>query len=137
MVTLDTNVISALMLAAPETAGLKWSEDLESSEFNTTAINVAEIYQGILILPEGKKRSYLLSRFEKLFKEVLTDILPFDQKSAKIYGQLKQKLKSIGRPVAQADLMIAAIIAQHNATLITRNTKDFEYCDIKVINPFE
>jgi predicted nucleic acid-binding protein len=32
--------------------------------------------------------------------------------------------------------MIAAICKRHGAILVTRNTKDFRYLDIKLINPF-
>ncbi len=35
------------------------------------------------------------------------------------------------------DAMIAAICLTHGATLATRNTKDFEGLDLKLINPFE
>jgi predicted nucleic acid-binding protein len=33
--------------------------------------------------------------------------------------------------------MIAAISLTHGASLATRNTKDFEGLDLKLINPFE
>jgi predicted nucleic acid-binding protein len=35
------------------------------------------------------------------------------------------------------DAMIAAICLQQGATLATRNTKDFEGLDLKLVNPFE
>ena len=35
------------------------------------------------------------------------------------------------------DAMIAAICLFHDATLATRNTKDFEGLDLKLVNPFE
>lgn len=35
------------------------------------------------------------------------------------------------------DAMIAAICLSHDATLATRNTKDFEGLDLKLVNPFE
>ncbi len=35
------------------------------------------------------------------------------------------------------DAMIAAICLANGATLATRNTKDFEGLDLKLINPFE
>lgn len=35
------------------------------------------------------------------------------------------------------DAMIAAICLSHDATLATRNVKDFEGLDLKLVNPFE
>lgn len=35
------------------------------------------------------------------------------------------------------DAMIAAICLSHGATLATRNVKDFEGLDLKLVNPFE
>lgn len=33
--------------------------------------------------------------------------------------------------------MIAAIAKSHNAAIATRNTKDFEGCGVKLINPWD
>ena len=35
------------------------------------------------------------------------------------------------------DAMIAAICLSHGAMLATRNVKDFEGLDLKLVNPFE
>ena len=37
----------------------------------------------------------------------------------------------------QADLLIGATALRHDLVLVTRNTKDFEGCGIKLFNPFE
>jgi predicted nucleic acid-binding protein len=42
-----------------------------------------------------------------------------------------------GFSLTMQDAMIAAICLQHRATLATRNTKDFEGLDLKLVNPFE
>ena len=35
------------------------------------------------------------------------------------------------------DAMIAAICLSHGATLATKNVKDFEGLDLRLVNPFE
>jgi predicted nucleic acid-binding protein len=42
-----------------------------------------------------------------------------------------------GRPLSLGDSMIAAICLVHGATLATRNVRDFDGLDLKLVNPFE
>jgi tRNA(fMet)-specific endonuclease VapC len=52
-------------------------------------------------------------------------ILPFDTTAAAHFDRFRddKKLKKIGR----ADLLIACIVLAHDATLVSRNTKDFAH----------
>ena len=43
----------------------------------------------------------------------------------------------MGRPISLSDAMIAAICLAHDATLATRNVRDFDGLDLKLVNPFE
>jgi predicted nucleic acid-binding protein len=45
--------------------------------------------------------------------------------------------KSIGHPFRILDGQIAAIALAHNASLATRNMRDFSDCDLDLINPFQ
>ena len=47
------------------------------------------------------------------------------------------RVPGIGRPIGPVDAMIAATCLVHDATLATRNTRDFEGLDLKLVNPFE
>lgn len=51
-----------------------------------------------------------------------TDVLDFDEKSAKIFQQLKSNKIRIGT----MDLKIASIAIANEAILVSRNLKDFE-----------
>jgi predicted nucleic acid-binding protein len=52
------------------------------------------------------------------------EIVPFDSRAADHFARLlaSKKLKKIGR----ADLLVACIALANDATLVTRNTKDFQ-----------
>ena len=41
-----------------------------------------------------------------------------------------------GRPISQFDAQIAAIALHNDASLATRNFKDFDGCGLRLINPF-
>jgi toxin FitB len=44
------------------------------------------------------------------------------------------RTKGISR--SQADILIAATAEIHDLILVTRNTRDFEGCNIQILNPF-
>lgn len=52
-------------------------------------------------------------------------ILPFDKAAAKVYGPLRARLESEGRPLAEPDLRIACIALSRELTLVTGNLRHF------------
>jgi predicted nucleic acid-binding protein len=64
-------------------------------------------------------------------------ILGLDRQSAILAGKVLDRRESVGRAISVQDAMIAAICLAHGTTLATRNTKDFEGLDLKLVNPFE
>ena len=51
--------------------------------------------------------------------------LPFDDKAAEVYGQIRAELERAGTPIGPNDLMIAAIAFANDVTLVTHNTREF------------
>jgi predicted nucleic acid-binding protein len=137
MFVLDTNVLSAMMgsRALPELAA--WVVSHAGARFFTTSVCQADIFAGVAILPEGRRRS-LEAASQAIFADDFEGrILPFDEKAAKFYAEIFAARKRAGKPTATMDLMIAAIARAHGATMVTRNTADFEGCGITLVNPWE
>lgn len=44
--------------------------------------------------------------------------------------------KKLGRSLSVLDGQIAAIASTHNLGIATRNIKNFQNCDLELINPF-
>jgi predicted nucleic acid-binding protein len=44
---------------------------------------------------------------------------------------------AVGSPWTQADMFIAAIAAVHGLVLVTRNARDFEGCNLALLDPFQ
>ena len=51
--------------------------------------------------------------------------LPFDDRAAAQYGQIRAHLAGLGMPIGPNDLLIAAIALANGLTLVTHNTGEF------------
>lgn len=138
MILLDTNVISEIMRKVPDPNVAEWMRVQPISDVFTTAITEAEIYKGIEIMAQGKRRSELLGIAQVFFHvNMASRILPFDTDAAPEFAQIFALRKRIGRMVQPLDLQIAAIARQHEAVLATRNIDDFSECGVELINPWQ
>lgn len=137
MIVLDTNVLSEALKPRPSATVLRWLGAQASPAVFTTTITLAEILYGIEALPRGIRRAQLFDAVEKMFAEQFEGrILPFDEDAARQYAVIVASRHAIGRPISQFDAMIAAIARSHRAAVATRNTGDFEHCDIAVVDPW-
>ncbi len=67
---------------------------------------------------------------EKLMEfRQFVDIADFDERSADYYSKIRFSLRKKGRPIGEADMLIAAIALADNAILVTDNTRHFENID--------
>lgn len=63
--------------------------------------------------------------------------LPFDDKAAEAYGQIRARLEQDGTPIGPNDLMIAAIAVANDVVLVTHNTREFSYIERLTIEDWE
>ena len=63
-------------------------------------------------------------------------ILAFDDQTAAIWGEIMGAGDRLGRPQPALDTQIAAIARRHNLALATRNTRDFEDMDVRLVHPW-
>jgi len=136
-VVLDTNIISELEGRKYSERLLHWLNSFDRADLYLTTISVAEIHYGLALLPEGKRREALMQDYLRLEEAFSGRIIPFTLAAARRYGALRAAREKRGRRMETKDAMIAAICLVHGATLATRNTKDFEGLDLKLVNPFE
>lgn len=137
MIVFDTNVASELMKPTPDEAVRNWYTAQRSKGLYMTAITVAEIRYGIERMPNGRRKQQLSAAAGEIFTECADAILPFDVVAAVLYSQVLSERDRAGLPIAPADAQIAAICRIVDATLATRNTKDFVETGVKLLNPWE
>ena len=110
---LDTNIIIAL-----------FGEDYNihermanASEVFIPSIAVGELYFGAY---KSQKIEENITRIDEF---VLNNtVLTCNAATAKLYGNIKKRLKGKGKPLPENDIWIAAIAQQYDLRLVTRDT---------------
>jgi predicted nucleic acid-binding protein len=137
VIILDTNVVSEFMTSPPASSVLNWLNAQETSSLFLTTITIAEIGFGLRTMPNGKRRDMLTERFEQFVTTAFEQrILPFDEDVARVYGDVLAHRREIGRPISSLDGQVAAIARSRGFSVATRNIRDFEECQVDLINPF-
>ncbi|MBT3343409.1 MAG: type II toxin-antitoxin system VapC family toxin [Gemmatimonadetes bacterium] len=137
MIVLDTNVLSELMCQAPDELVVEWMDRHPDARLFTTAVTQAEILYGVSVLPDGRRKQSLTEAVDAMFEQDFHErTLPFDGPAAITYAAICSECARKGRPISQFDAQIAAITRSRGAALATRNTSDFEACEIQVIDPW-
>jgi toxin FitB len=125
----DTNIISELARSQPNPGVLDWSTTVSSIALSV--VSLEEILYGLTSKPNA--------RIQVWFQSFLVDyctVLPITSEIAQCSGDLRGHLRTQGKPRSQADMLIAATTQVHQITLVTRNIRDFEGCQISILNPF-
>lgn len=137
MIILDTNVLSEVLKPVPDERVVRWMRAAPTTALSTTAICRAELLYGVLLLPQGQRRARLAAAIDAIFDvELAGRILGFDSGAADAYALIASERRASGRPISQADAMIAAVARSHGAVLATRNSRDFQGCGIELIDPW-
>ncbi len=132
---LDTNFISELRKGDRANRGVQaWAMANNPALCALSVITIGEIRKGI----EDRRRTDTRQAhaIETWLGTILTDfaenILPVSVEIADRWGQL---LSTTQLPVQ--DLLLAATALEHNLTVITRNTVDFEGSGARFHNPWK
>jgi toxin FitB len=108
VIVLDTNVLSEPLRANPDGAVLSWIAGQDD----------------------------LLVAIERTLAASPANVLPFDEAAARTYAQMQEWRRSAGVPLSVEDGMIAAICSSRSVALATRNTKDFEGLQLRLVDPW-
>jgi predicted nucleic acid-binding protein len=137
MIVLDTNVVSELQRPHPHALVEQWlaSTGIEST-FICGPILMEQAFGAELHFLKSGSRRYI-ETLDKLRNEYANRSLTLDVIASELAGRLRARRENRGRPLSIGDAMIAAICLVHDATLATRNVRDFDGLDLKLVNPFE
>jgi predicted nucleic acid-binding protein len=116
---LDTNAISLMM--REDAAVARWLANIKADDHLVVCtITRGEILFGLGRFPQGKRRSELEMKAQKLFAVFPCEPIP--RNAADLYAALKLAQQSRGLALDENDLWIAATALAIEATLVTRDT---------------
>jgi tRNA(fMet)-specific endonuclease VapC len=86
------------------------------------SVVLAELFYGAMHSGPSHRAANLalIARLRQQFAS-----LPFDDRAAEKYGEVRAHLAALGTPIGPNDLMIAAIALVNQLTLVTHNTTEF------------
>lgn len=134
MILLDTNVVSEPTRQRPDPAVLTFLAGLPDAFISVVTLH--ELRFGLLMLPEGQRRSALEQQIGKIGREFSDSILPVGQAEAELAATFRASAQSSGRVLHLADALIAASAQSNSLALATRNTSDFIGLGLRLVDPW-
>ena len=99
-------------------------------ELGSSFIVLSELYEGVF------RSRYEIEDKVLSFFDSLDNVYGLDKEISKVFGQVRQDLKSGGNVIEDIDIFIAATCLANNCTLITLNKKHFERIkNLKIFAP--
>lgn len=102
-------------------AAIKLLSSFAKDDLSISLITYGEIYEGIHFGRDPQKTTDVFQRF---LRPVV--ILPLTQPIMRQFARIRGELRRTGKIIGDFDILIAATAIQHNLTLLTRNTKDYQ-----------
>ena len=120
MLVLDSNTISYYFRGDPQV--VPRLQALRPADLSVPAIVEYELRYGLMRLPAVAAAPRLAALAQFLLP---MQLLPFDSECAAHAARIRAELEAVGTPIGPHDTLIAATALRHQATLVTRNTREF------------
>lgn len=133
MYLLDTNVISELRKPRPHGGVLAWLNSVEDAHLHIATVTLGEIQAGIeLTRDQDPEKAAEIERWLDQVADAY-NVLAMDAPALRCWAKLMHKKSD----TLYEDAMIASIATTNGLTVVTRNTPDFSYLGIPLLDPFE
>lgn len=133
----DTCVLSEVQRRRGNQKVRERFESLAAEDVFLSVLTLGELKKGIDKLNASTKKKTLTTWFDQLAVTAQDRILPIDQETSVIWGEVTAKLEKQGRTIPAIDGLIAATALRHGLHLMTRNVGHFEPAGVMLINPWD
>ena len=136
---LDTNVVSEMMRVHPDPQVEAFLGTLQCQDVGVASITAWEIFNGIVQLSSGSRRTALEFRFRSLLEEALDGrVFDWTMEDAIACAQVMERKRRTGEPLDDhlPDAMIAGTAVRLGFAVVTRNVVHFRNTGIAVVNPW-
>jgi predicted nucleic acid-binding protein len=131
---LDTDVVSQYTKLPPNPRVDAWMQRTDDSDMYISDITYAELWYGINLLPEGKRRTDLEEWIEDdLYIQFFNRVVGMGLSAAQRYGSLLARAEKKGFSPSAMDTLIAAIAVDNGMVIATLNRKDFEQLGVETV----
>jgi predicted nucleic acid-binding protein len=131
---LDTNILSETRKRTRDPGVMEWISATPPGHLYLSTLTIGKIEQGITQLSHRGDHRQAVA-FEEWLANVVREfderIVPVTTRVARQWGRQRGS-----HPIPTVDALIAATAMVHGWILVTRNTKNFEHTDVRVLNPF-
>lgn len=131
---IDTNVVSELVKTLPDPGVIAFLSG--EQELWLSSVVVHELEFGLQLLPPGNRRDRLRRFMSDFIAEFEDRILELERLEAEWAARLRAESHRSGRVLHLGDALIAGTAKAHDLSLATRNTEDFGWLDLNIINPW-
>lgn len=136
MIVLDTNVLSEPLKTAPAEKVVAWLDNQSAETLYITAVNRAELRFGVLRLPNGKRKTALAARVERVLELFNDRTLDFNSAAADKLAEIAVDCEKNGKRALAPNAYVAACAAARGFAVATRNVNHFEHLRVRVIDPW-
>ncbi len=116
---LDTNIVIYVIKQRPIQALDVFNR--QQGRMAISAITLAELIHGAEKSSDVPRNTAVVEDFVSRLA-----VLPYDDKAAWQYGNIRAALEKLGQPIGLNDLHIAAHARSHGLILVTNNLREFE-----------
>lgn len=132
MYLLDTNVVSETRKRRPHGAVLAWLKATPDGELRIPAVTIGELQRGAELT---RKQDPSKAAEIDLWIEKILATFDVISMSGEHFREWARLMANHSWDQAE-DAMIAAMARVAHATVVTRNVKDFQIFEVRVLNPF-